>query len=95
MDDIFSEDDFDMVPCPVCGCETEKIRIKMGKNCKNCNSGEAPMLGAVEGSAKSQVVHLVRQGSEEARRAFNSGKCVVRRNTPPATLARKQSQGGY
>jgi hypothetical protein len=85
-------DDIDkMVPCPICGVETHAVRLEMGYNCINCTN-ERPYLGNVEGVAKQGSLLMAKAGSEEARRMFNGGTAIIRRNSPASVRVRK---GGH
>ena len=87
----FDDDDFDLVDCPGgCGLQTEKIRIKMGKLCINCNSGEGAYIGNVEGSSKQGVLNMAKANNKEAvRRLMNGGTAIIRRNTSAKIMMMK------
>lgn len=79
---MFDDDDFDMVDCPGCSSQTEKIRIKMGKLCKACNADEGMYIGNVEGVSKQGSLNMAKASDPEAvRRLMNGGTAIIRRKT--------------
>lgn len=77
-----------LVPCPVCGTPTHPERLEIGLNCVGCTD-QRPYIGNTEGVSKQGILNIVRSGTEDARRAFNGGKAIIRRDNPASVRIRK------
>lgn len=88
---LYENEDLEIVPCPVCGKDTYAVRLEMGYNCIDCTR-EQPYLGSTEGVAKQGSLLIAKAGTEDARRMFNGGTAIIRRNTPKSIRVRKGGQ---
>lgn len=77
-----------MAKCSRCSAPMPEERLEVFSTCVGCTD-QTRLVGAIEGANKTQVIHIVKAGSEDARRAFNGGTAIIRRNSPQSIRTRK------